>query len=120
MGLEFKIDTEAGFVYTVGRGIISFEEFKEYRQKLISHSDFDKNYYHLVDYREAAIDRRVYQARQSANTRLLAKVAIVAGEKSYPFAQRFYGWTEEEGAVMVFLDMASAREWLGLPTENDP
>jgi len=120
MGLEFKIDTEAGVVYTVGRGILSYEEFNEYRENLISHGDFNKNYYHLVDYRKASIDRSVYQARQSAKTRLFAKVAIVAGEKSYPFAQRFYGWTEDDGAVMVFLDMASAREWLGLPTENDP
>ncbi len=119
MGIEFKIDTEAGVVYTVGRGNVSFEEFKEHRRKLNSHPDFNKEFFHLVDYREATIDRSADEARQSAKIRLLAKVAIVAREKSYPFARRYYGWTEEEGAVMVFHDMASAREWLGLPPEEE-
>lgn len=120
MGIEFNIDTEAGVVYTVGRGNVSFEEFNEHREKLISHCDFNENYYHLVDYREVTMDRSTAQAMKTARLRPIAKVAVVAGEKSYPYARMYYGWTDEEGAVKVFRDMDSAREWLGLPTENSP
>ena len=116
MGLEFKIDTEAGVVYTVGRGTITVNDVVEFRQQLKSHTGYNKNYCYLVDYREAIIDRSTSEARQLARP-LLAKVAVVAGEQSYPFARMVQGWTRDD-SLMVFRDMASAREWLGLPPEE--
>ena len=118
MDITFKIDVEAGVVYTVGRGNVSFEEIQEFRSKLASHPDFNKEFFHLVDYREVTMERSTDQAMSSARSRLFAKLAIVVGEMSYGFARMFYGWSEE-GAVMVFKDMPSAREWLGLPPEEE-
>ena len=121
MGLEFKIDTEAGIVYTVGRGDISFDEFIENRRKVNSHPDFSKEFFGLADYREVTMARNTDQARAVAQGLIFAKAAVVAGEKSYAFCRMIQGWADaaEEGVFSVFRDMASAREWLGLPPEEE-
>ena len=120
MGIEFKIDAEAGVVFTKGLGNISFEEFKDYRNKLTSHPDYNKKFLHLADYREVTMARTTTQALDIARSRLFAKVAMVAGEQSFGQARMIQGWAGgEEGGFMVFRDMASAREWLGLPSEDD-
>jgi len=118
MGIEYTIDTEAGVVYTVGRGTVTVDDVVEFRKQLKSHTDYNKNYCYLVDYREAIIDRSTSEARQLARPQNLAKVAVVAGEQSYPFARMIQGWTTDD-SLMVFRDIASAREWLGLPSEDD-
>ena len=120
MAIEFKIDTEARVVFLTARGNVSPEEFQEYRSKLTSHPDFNKEFSELVDYREVTMVRDADHVRRVAQTRPFARVAIVAGEKTYGFARMVQGWAGgEEGGVSVFRDMASAREWLGLPNEDD-
>ena len=119
MGIKFSIDTEAGVVYTVGRGTVTFDDVVEFRKQLISHTDYNKNYYHLVDYREAIMNRSADEAKQLAIPQPLAKVAVVAGKQAFPFVRMIHGWKTDDEPYMVFQDMASARVWLGLPSEED-
>jgi len=118
MGITYKIDTGAGIVFTVGRGSITYDEFVNHRRKITSDPDYKKDLFHLVDYREAAIERNTDQARRVAQERPFAEVAIVAGENSFGFARMVEGWSED-GFIKVFHNMAPAREWLGLPPEEE-
>jgi len=118
MSLEFKIDTEAGFVYTVGHGAVSFDEFVEHRKQITLHPNFNKEFSHLLDYREVVMDRNTNQARNIAGSIPFARVAMVAGEKAFGFTRMVQGWEGEE-VLKVFREMASAREWLGLPPQGE-
>ena len=120
MGIEFTIDAKARVVYYVGRGKITVQDVANVRKRVNSHPDYKGPFAHLFDYREGFLLRDTSQSRSLAHSLTRrAKIAVVAGEKSYGTARMFQGWVGDDRLVKIFRDMASAREWLGLPREDD-
>ena len=58
-------------------------------------------------------------ANNDAQELLLKKVCTVVVESSFGVARMYQGWAGDKMAVHVVRGMASAREWLGLPSEED-
>ena len=57
-------------------------------------------------------------AQVRVKTPATKKLAIVAAE-AFGHARMFHGWTGQDSSIMIFKEMKSAREWLGLPREDD-
>lgn len=118
MGLEFKIDTENGVIHSVGHGGHTVQDLFDHCQMIRSHPDYKESLVHLLDYRDVAVIRSTPEAFGLARFIFSPKVAVVAGESSYGSARMVHGWVGNDSLFMVFHDMASAREWLGLPPDE--
>ena len=58
-------------------------------------------------------------ASWAANKNPVKRLAMVVGSESFGFARMYQAWAEKGQDLYVFTDMASAREWLGLPPEEE-
>ena len=121
MGITYKIDVEAGVIYSVAEGIIGAADIRDLREQIRADPLLRPNFVSLFDGRLAKVSfsgREAWSlaiwARQKRPT---AKGAIVITRRGQGWARMFLGW--EPGNQQIFYDMASAREWLGLPAEND-
>jgi len=124
MGIEFKIDAGAGVIYAVASGNIGVKDIESYRKGFLSAPQYRSELNVIADYRMARINVTVDEARQLAiwhkEKKPVNKVALVMGPDGYGFARMYQGWLGGSQDVGVFRDMISAREWLGLPGEDDP
>ena len=123
MGIDFKIDPEAGVVFSVGRGKVTTRDFYDFRKRIMAHPDFKENLSNLADLRGADLKWTTAEARNFASDfsggRIFRRVAAVADGTNFAFARMILGWAGDEGFAIVFRDMKPAREWLGLPSEDD-
>ncbi|MCZ6531477.1 MAG: hypothetical protein O7A08_00775 [SAR324 cluster bacterium] len=124
MGIEYKIDVEAGVIFAVGSEIIGAKEIAAFRERLISDPHYRPGLFGIIDLQMAQLNFSGAEARQlaswAANKKPVKKLAIVVGSDSYGFARMYQGWAERGQDLCVFNDMESAREWLGLQIEDDP
>ena len=123
MGIEFKINPESGVVFAVGRGKVTTKDFYEYRTRVMAHPDFKENLSNLADLREANLAWTTEEAMNFASDfsgkRIFGRVAAIADGSNFALVRMILGWAGDEGFANVFRDMKSAREWLGLPSEDD-
>ena len=121
MGVTYKIDTEAGVIFCVAEGNITAKDILDTENRLLADHRFRPGLNLLFDARLAQIemsgeDTNVRAKRDAQN---FEKVCVVAAETNFGIARMYQGWAGDEMAVHVVRDMASAREWLGLPSEDD-
>jgi hypothetical protein len=116
---------EDGLVVTVWDGDLSVSEWRDQVETLTSSKDLRRCDRFLTDVRGAGdvstIDDtaiRSMAARFSVSASVDAKVALVVSEL-FDGAQTFRAEAGEHGVLTaVFLDMASACEWLGVGLED--
>ncbi len=121
MGISYKIDAEAGMVYVVAEGTLEATTFVSFLKDLFADTKFRLGFDMVFDAQEAQLKISGNEAFDRARERQqgrVGKLAIVATE-SYGASRMFAGWVGDEDRTRVFYDMASAREWLGLPPEEE-
>ena len=119
MGITYKIDAEAGVVHVVADGNLEATTFLSWMKDLFADANFRLGFDMVFDAQEAQIEISGNEAFGLARERQqgrVGKLAIVATE-SYGASRMFAGWVGDR--TRVFQDMASAREWLGLPPEEE-
>ncbi len=119
MGLTYKIDAEAGVIHIVADGILEATTFLSFLKDLFADTKFRLGFDMVFDAQEAQVKISGNEAFDLARERQqgrVGKLAIVATE-SYGASRMFAGWVGDR--TRVFQDMASAREWLGLPPEEE-
>ena len=121
MGITYKIDAEAGVIYSFAEGKIGAADIIDNRKQVRADPLWRPNLDSLFDGRSAKFSISGEEARGLAiwaqRNRPTAKGAIVINRQAQGFARMFLGW--EPGNQQIFHDMASAREWLGLPPEEE-
>ena len=124
MGLEYKIDTGAGVVCAVGSGNIGAEEVKSYRERLFADLHYRAGLKGIYDLRMARLifsgDEARGLSQMGVDQSPEKRIAVVVNPDSYGFARMYQGWGDFGDGLKIFNDMVSAREWLGLPSEDDP
>ncbi len=121
MGLTYKIDVEAGVILTFGEGEINAADIREVRARYSADPLYNPKFHSLFDGRSAKISYGGEEARNMAlwakRNRPAAKMAFVIGPQSQGFLRMYTAWGGEN--QQLFHDMAVAREWLGLPSEDN-
>ena len=122
MGIKFEIDLDAGVVFAVAAGDFGPEDIRDYVRRLLEDPKHSPELYSLIDARKtkphfSAEDMRSL-AQKRVTTPATKKLAIVAAE-AFGHARMFHGWTGNDSNIMIFKEMKTAREWLGLPSEDD-
>ena len=121
MGITYKIDAEAGVIYSFAEGDIGAADFRDVRKKIPADPLFHPDLVSLFDGRSAQISFSGEEAKSMADwveqTRPDSKRAFVIDKKSQGFFRMYTAWGGEN--QRIFHDMASAREWLGLPPEEE-
>ena len=121
MGITYKIDVETGVIFTVAEGEIGAADIQANITRFKADSLYAPNLAHLWDGRSAKLSFGGEEARSLATwgkqTRPTAKNAIVIDKQAQGWARMYIGWRGENHKI--FHDMAPAREWLGLPSEDD-
>ena len=122
MGIEFTIDTVTGVIHLKAKGDIDANEVEAVRAQWQSHPDFRPDLDMLYDLREGYARLTGEEAQRLAQyfstARPVHRLAIVS-EEAFAFGRMYQGWAEDDVNLGVFKDMASAREWLGLPPEYE-
>ena len=120
MGITYKIDAEAGVIYSVAEGEIGAADIRDSRERYTADPLYTPNLTQLHDGRSANFSFSGEDAMHMGNwfrqNRPTAKSAMVIGTRSQGFARMFVAWGGEN--LGIFYDIASAREWLGLPPEE--
>ena len=123
MGLTYRIDAEAGVIYSVAEGEIVAADILGRREQLKADPLYSPDFVLLTDARSAQYNLSGEEARSLVNsflaTRHYSKMALVVGSGSRGYIRMYQGWSGDDTSIRVFEDMASAREWLGLPPEEE-
>jgi len=96
MGITYQIDAEAGVILSVAEGEIGVEDFRASVNQFMADPLYTPKLQHLFDGRAAKF--------------------LFSGEDAQGYIRMYLGW--RDGNHKIFHDMASAREWLGLPPEE--
>ncbi len=126
MATSYRIDKEAGVVYSSASGIATDEEFLSHQRLLSRDPDFRPHFRQLLDGREIT-ELRVTPAGIRA---LIAgnpwgkgakRALVAADDTAFGLARMFeLGRPNPQDEFRVFRTIAEAREWLGLPLEELP
>lgn len=121
MDIEYKIDVELGVIFVVGKGKITPKDLLETENRVLADHSFRPGLKLLVDFRLAHLEMRgrdtIVRANRDAQN--FEKVCVVAEGSSFGVGRMYQGWAGDKLPVHVVRDMASAREWLGLPSEDE-
>ena len=121
MGITYRIDVEAGVIYSVAEGEIGAVDIQNIRNDRAAEPLYHSKLDHLFDGRLATFkfsgEEAQSLANQSKQIRPTAKTAIVIDQESQGFLRMYTAWSGEN--QQIFHDMASAREWLDLPAKED-
>lgn len=121
MGITYKINAEAGVIYSFADGENDGADLQGLHTRFADDPLFTSNLSLLFDGRSAKFSFSGKEAQSlviwEKQNRPTAKTAIVIDENAQGFARMYLGW--REGKTHIFYDIASAREWLGLPPEEE-
>ena len=120
MRIEFKIDPDAGVIYVKVFGAIVVKEVEAVRAQWQSHPDFRTGLDMIYDLRGGygkLTGDEAHRLAQYFKNRPFRRLAIIL--TNFGLGRMYQGWTGDETNLKIFKDMQSAREWLGLPSEDD-
>ena len=119
MGITFKIDSEAGVIFSVAEGKIGEADIRDLGKRFTEDPLFHSEFAHLFDGLSATLSFSSEEARtmaaSSKKNRPGARTAIVINKEAQGWARMYQAW--RGNTHHIFHNMASAREWLGLPPE---
>ena len=115
------MDAEAKVIYSVAKGEIGVPYILKLGLRFLLDTSYNPEFSHLFDGRSATLSFSEQEAwslaRSSNQNRPAAKTALVINGKSQDFARMYLRYAQ--GNRILFHDLASAREWLGLPPEEE-
>lgn len=129
MPYKFEIDQKSGVVLFSATGVFTPVDFLYCISDVVDDPRFKPGFSHLVDLRavkyfvvspEVMRDRVVLD--KDLSTRLgRGKIAIVSSSESVYGITKIYEalMKDSSNEVNTFMDIAEARQWLGLPDEAD-
>ena len=119
MGITYKIDADAGVIFTFAEGEIGEADLRACVNQIMADPLYTPNLRHLIDGLSAKFQFSGEEARQLASwnkqNRPTAITAFVIDNDAQGYIRMYLGW--RDGDHNIFHDMESAREWLGLPPE---
>ena len=123
MTFEFKIDSEAGVIFSKFDGVVSEQDVQAARAQILSDPNYRPSLDQLVDYTTARVnfgsDGAFRLAQWAGIHKPFRKLAFVVGNEQYPFLRMYASYAGHEWQdLKIFEDMNSARQWLGLPEED--
>lgn len=128
MAYSFQIDSDHGVVLFKGTGTFSVDEMTNGLAEVLADPAFKSEFNHLVDMRDVTefeprtpdIRGRAYRDRESVQFNS-SRIAIVSANDLVFALSRMYATLMEDSkvSVRVFREMSEAREWLGLPIEEN-
>lgn len=120
MPASYQIDKPLGLIITKGQGVLTGQDIRTHRQRLLDDPNFDPSYNQIIDLRDvvkfAVVGAEMSGIATDSIFNEKSRRAIVA-EKDVDFGMaRMYEMYGEANPsqVIVFRDMAEARRWLGL------
>ena len=123
MGITYQIDAEAGVIFSFAEGEIGVADFRASVNQFMADPLYTPKLRHLFDARSAAFSYSADEVRELASlnktSRPGAQTAFVINKESkltHGLVRMYFVW--RDGNHKIFHDMASAREWLGLPPEG--
>ena len=125
MAITYKIDTEAGVLYSFAEGEIEAADIREFRERYTNDPLYHPSLLSLFDARSARFLFSGMEAKALADwskaNRPTAKSVVLIDDTNpnQGHVHMFTGWAEEDYNVKIFHDTASAKEWLGLPFEEE-
>jgi hypothetical protein len=129
MPYQFHIDPRLQTVFFEARGVMSTPEFLTCLQDVVTDPRFRPGFKHLVDLTRCtrmAPDAEAMRRRILIDRALEAKLgqapcALVTGNFFVYASTRIYKILARNGPLTVelFQDLASARQWLGLPSGSE-
>ncbi|NIM49054.1 MAG: hypothetical protein GTO22_07315 [Gemmatimonadales bacterium] len=128
MPISYLIDTERGLVLTTASGVLTDDDLLEHKRILAADPDFAPGMRQLSDVRGVerlavtpeGVRQMVTLDRDQADQLGDYKLAIVTtADVVFGTARMYQSLTDEDlEHVQVFRDMAEARVWLGLPSDD--
>jgi hypothetical protein len=129
MPVSYRIDLNAGVVFTVSEGRLTYEELLDHQQRLSSDPDFRPTMNHVIDVR-GVTERAVtaFGVRTVAISRIFApgsRRAIITGDdgssSSYGYVRMFQTLRSQSGVdIRIFSTVEDAHRWLGLESHRSP
>ena len=122
----YRIDPEAGIVFSVFEGRVTDEDLRDHQRRLSADPEFRSTMHQCVDGR-GVTDYAV--TAEGVRTVARAKIfsagsrrALVAGSTTcYGYGRMFQLLRHGSGEqIQVFRAVESAHHWLGLPRPRDP
>ena len=121
MPVTFRIDKEAGIVYTVIEGPVDTDELLRELDTLIKHPDFRPGLNGITDLRKSEMDTFTEDAQRVADFFIKhreqvgsSRTAIVlAGFVAYGMTRMFQAFADDSSVeTQIFQDMDEALEWI--------
>jgi hypothetical protein len=123
MPITFRIDKEAGMVYTTIEGRINTDELLESLERLMNHPDFGPGLNGLADLRSMEIDTFSADVMRIADLMIKfrnkigpSKTAVVISKDvTFGMTRMFQAFSEQSSIeTAIFRDREEALRWLGL------
>lgn len=124
MATSYRIDKEAGVVYSSASGIATDDEFLSHQRLLSRDPDFRPHFRQLLDGRaitELKVTAAGIRALIAGNPwgKGAKRALVTADDTAYGLARMFeLGRPSPQDEFRVFRTIAEARDWLGLPPET--
>ena len=123
MSIEFRIDIGAGVIFTVAQSTVKADEIRRYYEEILADPLFRPGLCELVDARNSELeitgDEAFSLAQWFKENLPVARIAIVAGPRTFGQVRMIHGWGGDDTVIRFFEDIGSARKELGLPSEDD-
>ncbi|HET7535685.1 MAG TPA: hypothetical protein VFJ90_04475 [Candidatus Didemnitutus sp.] len=119
MPTDYVIDVPRRVIFSTTTGNSSLQEIKEHHTRLMQDPSFAPSFNQLLDLRQleghnattadlmALAERNVFGAGSR-------RAIVVSQDVHYGLARMFEMMRQGEEEIMVFRDIAEARQWLGL------
>ena len=125
MAINFQIDPEQQLVHLRMTGTLTNQDAFDLLAELRQHPDFKPHFKELADLRrlernEVTGDALVQLARDSVYDTDVRRAIVVGNDTDYGLARLYRLLAQNNPEVIeLFWSMKEAREWLGLPPEDD-
>jgi len=121
MPVTFRIDTEAGIVFTVIEGPLDTDELLRELAAMIQHPDFKPGMSGITDLRNSEMDTFTDDVQRVAEFFISHKeqvgvsrsAIVLSGFVTYGMARMFQAFADESSLdTRIFQDMDEALEWI--------
>ncbi|MCK4549033.1 MAG: STAS/SEC14 domain-containing protein [Candidatus Krumholzibacteria bacterium] len=121
MGIEFRIDTEEGIVYTTVKGDLDVDDIIAGLTEIISHEDFEQGMGGIFDLLASKWESNPEELRKIVrfiieNTDRIGQsrhAVVVGSNRAYGMSRMFEVFSQETAVnVRIFRDLDEARKWM--------
>jgi len=128
MPIRYRIDRERGVVFVAGEGAVDFADLEAYCRGVVEDPDYRPGLHELADFRKVddwSVPTEDLHKLRDVNQDVADKVGssrlayVMPNDFGFGIGRMFMAISGESKVEhRVFRDMAEARAWLGLPSEE--